>query len=96
MSKTRPVARVVKVEARPGFRLFLEFADGLRGELELEDDLWGEVFEPLRDRPSSPRWPSTKGGSAMLAEWCGSGPRRRIPRDQADRPGWRRPAVRPT
>ena len=24
-------------------------ADGLRGELELEDDLWGEVFEPLRD-----------------------------------------------
>ena len=32
-----------------GFRLRLEFADGVVGEVDLEGQLWGEVFEPLRD-----------------------------------------------
>ena len=31
------------------FRVLLTFNDGLQGEVNLADDLWGEVFEPLRD-----------------------------------------------
>ena len=32
-----------------GYRLQLEFSDGTRGEIDLEDQLWGEIFEPVRD-----------------------------------------------
>jgi len=31
------------------YRLWLEFADGSQGEVDLEPELWGEVFEPLRN-----------------------------------------------
>jgi len=39
------------VEARPtvAYRVWLRFADGASGEVDLEPELWGEVFEPLRD-----------------------------------------------
>ena len=42
--------RVTRVEPLSGFRLAVEFSDGVRGEVDLEADLWGPVFEPLRDR----------------------------------------------
>jgi hypothetical protein len=32
------------------YRLWLQFADGVQGEVDLESELWGEVFEPLRDQ----------------------------------------------
>ncbi len=32
-----------------GNRVWLEFNDGLRGEIDLEDRLFGPVFEPLKD-----------------------------------------------
>jgi hypothetical protein len=38
-----------RVEARPGYRLYIEFSDGVAGEVELEERLFGPVFEPLRD-----------------------------------------------
>ena len=38
-----------QVEARPGYRLYLEFNNGVTGEVNLIDELWGEVFEPLTD-----------------------------------------------
>ena len=31
------------------YRLHLRFADGVEGDVDLADELWGEVFEPLRD-----------------------------------------------
>ncbi len=31
----------------------LRFDDGLEGVVDLEPELWGEVFEPLRDRHAS-------------------------------------------
>jgi len=31
------------------YTLCLRFADGQQGEVDLRDELWGEVFEPLRD-----------------------------------------------
>jgi len=32
-----------------GYRLKVTFEDGKSGVLDLSDQLWGEVFEPLRD-----------------------------------------------
>ena len=39
------------MEARPrqGYRVWLRFADGAEGEVDLGDELWGEVFEPLKN-----------------------------------------------
>jgi hypothetical protein len=31
------------------YRLWLQFSDGAEGEIDLEGELWGEVFEPLKD-----------------------------------------------
>ena len=28
------------------YRLWLQFEDGSQGEIDLEQELWGEVFEP--------------------------------------------------
>ena len=41
---TVKTARVIS-----GFRIEVEFADGLRGQVDLSSRLLGEVFEPLRD-----------------------------------------------
>lgn len=32
-----------------GYKLRLTFADGKSGVIDLEDQLWGQVFEPLKD-----------------------------------------------
>ena len=32
-----------------GYRVRLEFTDGSTGDLDLEGELWGEVFGPVRD-----------------------------------------------
>ena len=39
-----------------GYRIRVEFSDGLSGVVDLEDDLWGPVFEPLRDREAFSRF----------------------------------------
>ena len=41
--------RIIKVKALPGYRLQIDFGDGLTGEIDLSDRLTGPVFEPLRD-----------------------------------------------
>lgn len=35
---------------RRDYRIWLKFADGVEGEIDLESELWGEVFEPLKDK----------------------------------------------
>jgi hypothetical protein len=37
------------VKALPGFRLLLSFNNGGAGDVCLLDQLWGEMFEPLKD-----------------------------------------------
>ncbi len=39
-----------EAEYRSDYRIWLRFADGVEGEIDLENELWGEVFEPLKDR----------------------------------------------
>jgi glycine/D-amino acid oxidase-like deaminating enzyme len=41
--------RIVKVKALDGYHLYLEFEDGLQGEIDLSARLFGPMFEPLRD-----------------------------------------------
>ncbi len=41
--------RVLEVRHVAGYRLWLRFSDGAVGEIDLSGELWGPVFEPLRD-----------------------------------------------
>ena len=40
---------VTKIEYLEKYRLRLEFDDGTAREVDLENELYGEVFEPLKD-----------------------------------------------
>ena len=40
---------VVEAKSLGGHRLWLRFDDGVAGEIDLSNELHGEVFEPLRD-----------------------------------------------
>ena len=41
--------RVSKVRALGGYRLAVEFDDGVSGEVDLSERLFGPMFEPLKD-----------------------------------------------
>jgi len=49
-TRTRTL-RIRSVEPLEGFVLRLGFDDGTTREVDLEDELWGPVFEPLRTDP---------------------------------------------
>jgi uncharacterized protein DUF2442 len=44
--------RIETVEPLDGYVLRLRFSDGSTREVDLEPELWGPVFEPLRDLES--------------------------------------------
>ena len=41
--------QIKKLEVLPRHRLYLEFDDGVKGEVDLSDRLFGPMFEPLQD-----------------------------------------------
>jgi hypothetical protein len=41
--------RVMDARHAGKYRVWLRFDDGLSGEIDLEDELWGPVFDPLQD-----------------------------------------------
>jgi hypothetical protein len=41
--------RVVEARWVSGYTVWLHFADGAAGEVDLADQLWGPMFEPLCD-----------------------------------------------
>lgn len=43
------IVHTSEVTALPNYRLRLKFNNGEQGEVDLSDELDGEVFEPLRD-----------------------------------------------
>lgn len=49
MRKIKRIPRVVTVEVLPPYALRVAFDDGLVRDVELEPDLRGPMFEPLRD-----------------------------------------------
>jgi hypothetical protein len=55
MSTRTRTARISSVEPLGGFVLRLGFNDGTVREVDLEAELWGPVFEPLRREPHGAR-----------------------------------------
>lgn len=49
MKKIDRISKVVDVDVLPPYGLRLAFDDGLVREVDLADDLWGSMFEPLKD-----------------------------------------------
>jgi hypothetical protein len=49
MKKIKQIPRVTAVEVVPPYRLRLTFDDDVTRDVDLADDLWGPMFEPLRD-----------------------------------------------
>ena len=43
------LVEVVEAQHRGGHRVWLRFNDGAAGEVDLSSEMWGEVFEPLRN-----------------------------------------------
>ena len=44
-----PFLHTVTVEPKDNYRLYVCFNNGIKGEIDLSNELWGEVFEPLKD-----------------------------------------------
>jgi hypothetical protein len=42
--------RIAEAKYAGDYRIWLRFADGVEGEVNLESELWGEMFEPLKDK----------------------------------------------
>ena len=49
MKKIAKIPRVTAVEVIPPHVLRLTFDDGLTRDVDLADELWGPMFEPLKD-----------------------------------------------
>jgi len=43
------IPRVIDARHAGGYRVWLRFQDDLTGEIDLQSELWGPVFEPLKD-----------------------------------------------
>lgn len=44
------IPKVVEVKPLDGYRLWLRFDDGASGTVDLSAELWGPMFEPLKDK----------------------------------------------
>ncbi len=42
--------KLLEVKYKGEYRLWLRFSDGVEGEVDFEKELWGEVFQPLKDK----------------------------------------------
>ena len=43
------IPKVVEVKPLEGYKLWLRFQDGVCGTVDLSAELWGPMFEPLKD-----------------------------------------------
>lgn len=43
------IPKLESAEYVADYRIRVRFADGREGEIDLAEELWGEVFEPLKD-----------------------------------------------
>jgi hypothetical protein len=72
MSTPNWLARVIETHHVRGHVLWLKFDDGLEGEVDLGDGIWGEVFEPLREEVEFAR-ARIEGGTVVWpsgADWA--------------------------
>jgi hypothetical protein len=43
------IPKLRKVKYIDGYKLWIQFSDGKAGVIDLAEELWGPVFEPLQD-----------------------------------------------
>jgi hypothetical protein len=43
------VTRIINAKYIDKYIIWIQFNDGIEGKVNLEDELWGPVFEPLKD-----------------------------------------------
>lgn len=44
------IPKIVDVLYQGDYTLRITFSDGIQGDIDLEKELYGEIFEPLRDK----------------------------------------------
>ena len=44
------IPKIVEVKPLAGYKLWLRFEDGVTGVVDLSNELWGPMFEPLKDQ----------------------------------------------
>ena len=44
------IPKVIEIKPLEGYRLWLRFQDGTSGTVDLSAELWGPMFEPLKDK----------------------------------------------
>lgn len=44
------IPRIAELKVMEGYRLWIRFHDGSAGTVDLSGELWGPMFEPLRDK----------------------------------------------
>ncbi len=42
--------KLQEIKYQGDYRIWLKFSDKIEGEVDLETELWGEIFEPLKDK----------------------------------------------
>lgn len=42
--------KLQEAEYKGDYRIWLKFADGVEGEIDFEKELWGEIFQPLKNK----------------------------------------------
>ncbi|MFV1976489.1 MAG: DUF2442 domain-containing protein [Candidatus Scalindua sp.] len=42
--------KLLEIKYQGEYRIWLRFSDGVEGEVDFENELWGEVFQPLKDK----------------------------------------------
>jgi len=42
--------RIREAKYKSDYRVWVKFDDGVEGEIDLEPELWGDMFEPLKDK----------------------------------------------
>lgn len=43
-------SKLIEVSYAGDYCVSLKFADGVQGKIDLSDQLWGELYEPLKDK----------------------------------------------
>lgn len=41
--------RVIEAKYLEGYKIYLKFSDGTSGKVDLENEIYGKIFEPLKD-----------------------------------------------
>ena len=42
--------RIREAKYQGDYRVWVKFDDGVEGEIDLESELWGDMFEPLKEK----------------------------------------------